>query len=60
MAYLRRWFDVDPGWQHHTWVQRLGSDPKVNEASMVHGPDVLTAAAHTDQSNVTFKSSGDR
>lgn len=59
MSYLCRWFYVDPGWQHHTRVQRLGSNPKVNDASMVHGPDILTAAAHADQTHITFKYSGE-
>lgn len=54
-SHLCRRFYVDPGWQHHTRVQGLGSDPEVNDASVVHGPDVLTAAAHTDQTDVTLK-----
>lgn len=48
-------FYVDPGWQHHAGVQGLGSHPEVDDASVVHSPDVLTAAAHTHQTNVALK-----
>lgn len=48
-------FYVDPGWQHHAGVQGLGSHPEVDDASVVHGPDVLTATAHTHQTNVALK-----
>lgn len=46
---------MDPGRQHHAGVQGLGSHPEVDDASVVHGPDVLAAAAHTDQTNVALK-----
>lgn len=54
VCYLYRWFYVDPGRQHHARVQRLCSDSEVNDSSTVDRPDVLTAAAHTDQANASF------
>lgn len=54
VCYLYRWFYVDPGRQHHARVQRLCSDSEVNDSSTVDRPDVLTAAAHTDQANTSF------
>ena len=45
---------MDPGRQHHARVQWLRSNSEVNDSSTVDCPDVLTAAAHTDQANASF------
>lgn len=54
-AHLCRWLYEDPGWQHHTRVQRLGPNPEVDQSSTVHGPDVLAATADADQSHISCR-----
>lgn len=53
-SHLLRRLYVDPGRKHHAGIQRLGSDPEINQPPAVHGPDVLTAAAHADQADVSW------
>lgn len=53
VCYLCRWFYLDPRWQHHARVQRLSSNPEVNNSSTVDSPNVLAAAAHADQTDTS-------